>query len=252
MAKKGYVYLLTNPWIRNPEDFDEPLVKIGSAVDIENRIGMLDTAVPCDFKIEMTVELGDCRGLENAIHNDEAFENLRIEKSEFFRMKVKDAKDNIRRIVAAYYKEHRKELGFKPPVIETKIAQLGRSAAKIRRIREALNNGELRFFCGRKGVKAFGHFEKAGKEFVVERGSVISLKPADSFEYSRPRRYYERWKDIVENGLDESGALINDEHFTSRAFAASVVCGSIRNGNAEWVNMDDKKTMLGEYFGKNS
>ena len=85
MAKKGYVYLLTNPWIRNPEDFDEPLVKIGSAVDIENRIGTLDTAVPCDFKIEMTVELGDCRGLENAIHNDEAFENLRIEKSEFFR-----------------------------------------------------------------------------------------------------------------------------------------------------------------------
>ena len=251
MAKKGYVYLLTNPWIRNPENPKDSIVKIGSAVNLENRIGTLDTAVPCDFKIEMIVEIGDCRGLENAIQNDAAVKKLRIGKSEFFRIGVKEAKENIRRITVAFYKEHRTEL-LKKPIIKTKIAQLGRAAATIRRNREALFKGDVRFVCKRKGVEAFGHFVNAGKEFVVERGSVISRVPAGSFEYSEPTAYYKRWKEIVEQGLDEKGALKDDEHFSSRAFAASVVCGSTRNGNAEWVNVDDGSTTLGKYFGKDS
>jgi len=252
MAKEGYVYLLTNPWISDPKNHECSPVKIGSALKYEDRIGNLDSAVPCDFIIEMLVILGDCRGLEEAIHKDDAFRVYRIGKSEFFRVDVKYAKENIRKIVNAYYKEHKKELGLKRPKIKTKIAQLGRAAATIRRNKEVLFRGEIRFVCRRKGVEAFGHFENSDRNFVVEKGSIISQKCADCFERSEPLSYYKRWKEIVKNGLDEKGALKNDEHFSSRAFAASVVCGSTRNGNAEWVNVDDKNLSLGKYFGKDS
>ena len=245
MKQKGYVYLLTNPWIRDPNDKDCPLVKIGAAIDFDNRMGSLNSAVPCDFVIEMAVNTEVWRDLETVVHNDSAFREKRIGKSEFFRIDAKAAKKNIRRIAETYCKEK----GVSRPNIMTKIVQLGRSAAAVRSNRDALFSGKIKFICRRGGSCAVGHFESE-KVFVVEKGSCISRNCADSFPHSMPRGYYIRWKEIIEKGLDGNGKLRNDERFSSRAFAASVVCGSSRNGNDEWVKSDDDHITLGKYFGK--
>jgi len=245
MNTAGYVYVLSNPCIRDPEDPKNPLVKIGSAVDYDSRMGTLNSAVPYDFIIEMSVLSEDCRGLETYIHNHEMLKRHRIFGSEFFKVDVKDAKERVRQIAFEYCKNNK----LPRPKVEVKIVQLGRAAATVRRNRDALLNGKLRFVCTRLGQKAFGHFDRKDA-FVVEKGSFISPECAKQFEVSRPFSYYARWKAIVAEGLDETGCLKQDEYFSSRAFAASVVCGGIRNGNNEWVQEDDEEITLGMYFGK--
>ena len=66
--KTGFVYIAKSECIRVLNGICP--VKIGSACDLYNRIGNLDTAVPIDFKILMTAETEDYKGLEKEVHRE--------------------------------------------------------------------------------------------------------------------------------------------------------------------------------------
>ena len=131
---KGYVYILTNPSLREvscgERDVKEkvPPVKIGMTKDVPHRMGTLNTSTPQNFVDELIVELSsekDALVLENMVH--EKLEDFRFVNddgaTEFFNCTVALAKETVKRLA--------KKLHF--PLTEfKKMNYRGRSSSKIK------------------------------------------------------------------------------------------------------------------------
>lgn len=72
---KGYVYILTNPSIREVDYTDEKgkitkvlPVKIGIAKDVEKRLGTLNTSLPDNFIHHLSMYCEDAKAAENVLH----------------------------------------------------------------------------------------------------------------------------------------------------------------------------------------
>lgn len=131
---KGYVYILTNPSLREVSCGERevkemvPPVKIGMTKDVPHRMGTLNTSTPQNFVDELIVELSsekDALVLENMVH--EKLEEFRIVNddgaTEFFNCTVALAKETVKRLA--------KKLHF--PLTEfKKMNYRGRSSSKIK------------------------------------------------------------------------------------------------------------------------
>ena len=131
---KGYVYILTNPSLREVSCGERavkekvPPVKIGMTKDVPHRMGTLNTSTPQNFVDELIVELSsekDALVLENMVH--EKLEDFRIVNddgaTEFFNCTVALAKETVKRLA--------KKLHF--PLTEfKKMNYRGRSSSKIK------------------------------------------------------------------------------------------------------------------------
>ena len=131
---KGYVYILTNPSLREVNCGERektekvPPVKIGMTKDVPHRMGTLNTSTPQNFVDELIVELSsekDALVLENMVH--EKLEEFRIVNddgaTEFFNCTVALAKETVKRLA--------KKLHF--PLTEfKKMNYRGRSSSKIK------------------------------------------------------------------------------------------------------------------------
>ena len=131
---KGYVYILTNPSLREVSCGERevkekvPPVKIGMTKDVPHRMGTLNTSTPQNFVDELIVELSsekDALVLENMVH--EKLEEFRIVNddgaTEFFNCTVALAKGTVKRLA--------KKLHF--PLTEfKKMNYRGRSSSKIK------------------------------------------------------------------------------------------------------------------------
>ena len=131
---KGYVYILTNPSLREVSCGERevkekvPPVKIGMTKDVPHRMGTLNTSTPQNFVDELIVELSsekDALVLENMVH--EKLEDFRIVNddgaTEFFNCTVALAKETVKRLA--------KKLHF--PLTEfKKMNYRGRSSCKIK------------------------------------------------------------------------------------------------------------------------
>lgn len=130
---KGYVYILTNPSLRevNCGEWEVkekvPPVKIGMTKDVPHRMGTLNTSTPQNFVDELIVELSsekDALVLENMVY--EKLDEFRIVNddgaTEFFNCTVALAKETVKRLA--------KKLHF--PLTEfKKMNYRGRSSSKI-------------------------------------------------------------------------------------------------------------------------
>lgn len=72
---KGYVYILTNPSMREVDYIDEKgkktkvlPVKIGIAKDLEKRLGTLNTSLPENFVHHLSMFCEDAKAAENVLH----------------------------------------------------------------------------------------------------------------------------------------------------------------------------------------
>lgn len=131
---KGYVYILTNPSLKDvccgERDVKEkvPPVKIGMTKDVPHRMGTLNTSTPQNFVDELIVGLSsekDALVLENMVH--EKLEDFRIVNedgaTEFFNCTVALAKETVKRLA--------KKLHF--PLTEfRKMNYRGRSSCRIK------------------------------------------------------------------------------------------------------------------------
>ena len=131
---KGYVYILTNPSLREVSCGERevkekvPPVKIGMTKDVPHRMGTLNTSTPQNFVDELIVELSsekDALVLENMVH--EKLEEFRIVNddgaTEFFNCTVALAKETVKRLA--------KKLHF--PLTEfKKMNYRGRSSGRIK------------------------------------------------------------------------------------------------------------------------
>jgi len=107
---KGYVYILTNPALRdvdavvNGKKVKVEPVQIGMTKDVAKRLGVLNTSTPENFVDRLIVELAserDALVLENMVH--EKLEDYRIMtagggSTEFFSCSVEVAKETVRRL----------------------------------------------------------------------------------------------------------------------------------------------------------
>lgn len=247
--KAGYVYIVSSDSIRIMDDkkgdFCCP-VKIGSAKDTDSRMGTLNSAVPVDFILHMRIQSPDMFAVETKCH--EILKSCRCENSEFFKCSVKEAKAALRsavREIAGISGWRRTDWSE-----ETKIAQLGRSGAKSKALREELYAGKIKFVCRGKDVVAYGEFN-GPENFIIKQGSRISLSPSPKFFESKPFGYGQKWKEVLRLGLvDSQGKVLKDIECSSRAMAASVVLASIKNGNKEWMSFEEESKPLGHFFGK--
>ena len=131
----GYVYVVTNPCLRNVETKEPgktgmvPPVKIGMAKDVAKRMGVLNTSTPENFVDRLVVELSserDALALENMVH--EILASMRLTTSggystEFFACSVEHAIATVKRVAK---KLHFKLTEFKHMNFE------GRSASAIK------------------------------------------------------------------------------------------------------------------------
>ena len=142
---KGYVYILTNPSLREVSCGERevkekvPPVKIGMTKDVPHRMGTLNTSTPQNFVDELIVELSsekDALVLENMVH--EKLEEFRIVNddgaTEFFNCTVALAKETVKRLA--------KKLHF--PLTEfKKMNYRGRSSSKIKANLKAMQAGAV-------------------------------------------------------------------------------------------------------------
>ena len=234
LDRAGYVYVVSSECIRvkagRGRDFEMPY-KIGSAKDVDERIGILNSSVPVNFRVWWIIKSKDRYGLESAIH--EKLDDWRYPKgektTEFFVCKL----DKIKEAVKGVIKEKRKQFG--PIKIITKWAHCGRSAVAARGNRERLYSGETKFICSNRGTHAIGWYVEGGKKFVVEKGARCSLTPTASFATSKPVSNVECRNELLANGkIDAEGVLQESVVFTSPSQAAAVITAASQNGNDIW------------------
>lgn len=255
---EGYVYIVSSKAIKVNVDLQHPdketgalciPIKIGAAKDTDKRMGTLDSAVPIDFVLHMRIKSPSMYELESKCHK--RLEKYQYPNTEFFACELTEAKEALRGALCDLVRE--KKWSRDACTEETKFAQLGRSGAKMKSLREELFGGKIEFKCAQKGIEAYGVFKGEGC-FVIKKGSKISLVPAPKFESSKPIGYYKFWEVIQQDGrVDKDGNVVTDIECDSRAMAASVVLASSRNGNKEWVEITSDKRKgrsLGEFFGK--
>lgn len=131
---KGYVYILTNPSLREVSCGERnvkekvPPVKIGMTKNVPDRMGTLNTSTPQNFVDELIVELSnekDALVLENIVH--EKLDEFRIVNddgaTEFFNCTVALAKETVKRLA--------KKLHFMLTEFK-KMNYRGRSSCKIK------------------------------------------------------------------------------------------------------------------------
>lgn len=238
--RAGFVYIVQSECIQVNDPAGELRcpVKIGSACDLYNRIGTLDSAVPIDFKIIMTAETSDYKKLEADVHDK--LNQWRFpqgsKSTEFFTCSIKVAKDALREVgMRRKYKA----------TFCTRFVQLGRSAQKMKRLKSDLESGKIEFTCKntKLGYDATAKYENG--EFVIQPGAKIRKDPVKSFLTRPPYKYHKRWKSLMASY--ETGLIKKPIKCSGPAEAASIVCASIRNGNDEWVAKDGQHT-LGEYL----
>lgn len=249
--KTGFVYIAKSECIRVLNGICP--VKIGSACDLYNRIGNLDTAVPIDFKILMTAETEDYKGLEKEVHRE--LGEFRYSQggdgnnTEFFTCDECKAKAVLRKLgMSSKYKAK----------FCTRFVQLGRSAQKMKTLKKDLEGGKIVFTCrnDKLGYNATAKYEIHGGElkFVIssqeDQVTQIRTSPTPSFLTHEPHSWHERWQTLMKDS-DNTGMIKGPIICSTPAEAASIVCASIRNGNDEWVDnkwVGGKKRVLGEYL----
>lgn len=199
----GWVYIVQSPCIHHDSKIRGKCacpVKIGAAKDLDNRLGTLNTAVPCEFNILMAVRCSDCFALEGDVHKD--LQQIQIGKSEFFDCDIKEAKQALLAASARFKKERHGKV-FE---IKYKHVQLGRSAAARRTNRAKLFGSDgkepIVFECRGNGLVASKMVCRGEHEFVIQKGSRICLTPSKSFLTSKPLSYGKRWAE-AKNKLNE-------------------------------------------------
>ena len=236
--RAGYVYVASSDSIRVKwsRDYEMPF-KIGSATDVDNRIGNLNSAVPIDFRVWLTLKSEDRIALENVIHEELA--NFRYPKgsknTEFFVCDlptIKKAVDSIIKNAAVC-----SALKLGKVVRDVKTAHCGRSAAAARTNRKRLYSGAIKFICTNNGTYAKGWFvmSEGKRKFIVEGGARCNLTPAPNFQVNRPLSNGKLRDALLASGkIDQNGVLTEAYVFDSPSAAASIITASTRNGNDVW------------------
>lgn len=85
----------------------------------------------------------------------------------------------------------------------------------------------------KNGCLAFGKISSNGN-FVVLKGSRVSLNTAPKFQTSAPAAFKKRTQYFKDGIIDENRIFTKDVEFNSKSGAASVVLGDSADGNKQW------------------
>lgn len=86
----------------------------------------------------------------------------------------------------------------------------------------------------KNGVLAYGYLLE-NEEFMVEKGSTISIDTAPKFQTSAKKAYELRESFLRQGIINPERYFIVDKTFNSISQAASVIMGDSKNGNKEWI-----------------
>ena len=87
----------------------------------------------------------------------------------------------------------------------------------------------------KNGVLAYGYLLD-NEEFVVEKGSTISIDTAPKFQTSARKAFELRESFLRQGIINPERYFIVDKIFNSISQAASVIMGDSKNGNKEWIS----------------
>jgi len=76
-------------------------------------------------------------------------------------------------------------------------------------------------------------------KIFLKKGSIVRDKNMPTFEKHR-KGYYNKWKDILENHIDENNALIDDIQVNSRSEATTIILGGASPNNDIWKTGEGK------------
>jgi len=180
---KGYVYILTNPALRevdavvNGKNVKVEPVKIGMTKDVAKRLGVLNTSTPENFVDRLIVELAserDALVLENMVH--EKLEDYRIMtegggSTEFFNCSVEVAKETVRRLAK---KLHFELVNYKRINCESRSAHsIARELSK-RELRKAKITEKAARTDGARGSTKQPNFSFA----------AVGIRPGDELRFT--------------------------------------------------------------------
>ena len=226
-AKKGYVYILTNP------SFREDWVKIGRTerkVDVRSK-ELYNTAVPLPFEIYATIKTSKYIELEQYIQDTLTnLANKRInEEREFFNIKPELALAHIKKLVKLIPDV---EINSPDDINESEDKSAKRTLTyKGKYIVKVSPN--VKFYFMRDSVDAT-MIVKNGNRFILKKGSQI-----DPEIYSNKNVVLSLRKKNAKSL--KNNKTTKDIEFASPSSAGVFVCGGACNGKYYWRTKEGKE-----------
>lgn len=225
-AKKGYVYILTNP------SFREDWVKIGKTDrEVNIRSKELDnTAIPLPFEIYATIKTSKYEILEKQIHKIlTELADKRIRKGrEFFNIKPEDALTYVKGIAEmlddAEINSPDDTNEYEDKSTKKTLTYKGKYIVKV--------SPKVKFNFMRDSVEAT-MIVKNGNRFILKKGSHIDPKIYSNKNVVQSLRK-KNTKSLKNNKTTK------DIEFASPSSAGVFVCGGACNGKYYWRTKEGK------------
>jgi|ERR1035437_8594459 hypothetical protein len=122
----------------------------------------------------------------------------------------------------------------KPEISIPKISAFSTTTMAMQINSEKKVGQRLMINSPKNGILAYGYLLE-NEEFVVEKGSTISIDTAPKFQTSARKAYELRESFLRQGIISPERRFIVDKTFNSISQAASVIMGDSKNGNKEWV-----------------